>query len=91
MNFFCFVPILGYKLLKFKIMTTRISTTSTNSFTKIQKFLSNKKVFFTSSLNNGVYTFFVFDLTNIQTTTLINKMTKRLHFTKQQEPLARAA
>ena len=72
-------------------MTTRISTTSTNSFTKIQKYLSNKKVFFTSSLNNGVYTFFVFDLTNIQTTTLINKMTKRLHFTKQQEPLALAA
>ena len=87
MNFFCFVPILGYKLLKFKIMTTRISTTSTNSFTKIQKYLSNKKVFFTSSLYNGVYTFFVFDLT----TSLINKMTKRLHFTKQQEPLALAA
>ena len=85
------MSILGYKLLKFKIMTTRISTTSPNSFTKIQKYLSNKKVFFTSSLNNGVYTFFVFDLSNIETTTLINKMTKRLHFTKQQEPLALAA
>lgn len=87
MNFFCFVSILGYKLLKFNIMTTRISTTSTNSFTKIQKYLSNKRVVFTSSLYNGVYTFFVFDLT----TSLINKMTKRLHFTKQQEPLALAA
>ena len=67
-------------------MTTRISTTSTNSFTKIQKYLSNKRVVFTSSLYNGVYTFFVFDLT----TSLINKMTKRLHFTKQQEPHSRA-
>ena len=72
-------------------MATRITTVSTKSFAKIKSFLKRGKVFFTSSLNNGVYTFFVFDLTNIQTTTLINKMTKRLHFTKQQEPLARAA
>ena len=91
LNFFCFVSILGYKLLKFNIMTTRISTTSTNSFTKIQKYLSKKRVVFTSSLYNGVYTFFVFDLTKIDTTSLINIMTKRLHFTKQQEPLALAA
>ena len=68
-------------------MATKICTTSTNSFTKIQKYLSNKRVVFTSSLYNGVYTFFVFDLTP----SLINKMTKRLHFTKQQEPLALAA
>ena len=52
-----------------------------------QKYLSNKRVVFTSSLYNGVYTFSVFDLT----TSLINKMTKRLHFSKQQEPLALAA
>jgi len=91
LNFFCFVSILGYKLLKFNIMTTRISTTSTNSFTKIQKYLSKKRVVFTSSLYNGVYTFFVFDLTKIDTTSLINIMTKRLHLTKQQEPLALAA
>ena len=72
-------------------MATRISTTSTNSFTKIQKYLLKKRLVFTSSLNNGVCTFFVFDLTNIETTSLINKMTKRLHFIKQQEPLALAA
>ena len=68
-------------------MATKITTVSTKSFAKIKSFLKREKVFFTSSLNNGVYTFFVFDLT----TSLINKMTKRLHFTKQQEPLALAA
>ena len=72
-------------------MVTKICTASTNSFTKIKKYLSNKRVFFTSSLNNGVYTLFVFDLANIETTSLINKMTKSLHLTKQQEPLALAA
>ncbi len=91
MNFFCFVPILGYKLLKFKIMTTRISTTSTNSFTKIQKYLSNKRVVFTSSLYNGVYALTIFDLSEVETTSLLNKMTKHFHLTKQQEPLALAA
>ena len=91
MNFFWFVSILEYKLLNFKNMATKITTASTKSFAKIKSFLKREKVFFTSSLNNGVYTLFVFDLTNIQTTTLINKMTKSLHFTKQQEPLARAA
>ena len=91
LNFFCFVSILGYKLLKFNVMTTRISTSSANSFTKIQKYLSKKRVVFTSSLYYGVYTFFVFDLTKIDTTSLINIMTKRLHLTKQQEPLALAA
>ena len=72
-------------------MATKITTASTKSFAKIKSFLKREKVFFTSSLNNGVYTFFVFNLTNIETTTLINKMTQRLHFTKQQESLARAA
>ena len=72
-------------------MATKITTASTKSFAKIKSFLKREKVFFSSSLNNGVYTLFVFDLSNIETTTLINKMTKRLHFTKQQEPLARAA
>ena len=91
MNFFWFVSILGYKLLNFKNMATKITTASTKSFAKIKSFLKREKVFFSSSLNNGVYTLFVFDLSNIETTTLINKMTKRLHFTKQQEPLALAA
>ena len=72
-------------------MATKISTVSTKSFAKIKSFLKREKVFFSSSLNNGVYTFFVFGLTNNETTTLVNKMTKRLHFTKQQEPLALAA
>ena len=73
-------------------MTTRISTTSTNSFTKIQKYLSNKKVFFTSSLNDGVYALTIFDLSSIETTSLLSKMTKHFHLSpKQQEPLALAA
>jgi hypothetical protein len=72
-------------------MTTRISTTSTNSFTKIQKYLSNKRVVFTSSLYNGVYALTIFDLSEVETTSLLNKMTKHFHLTKQQEPLALAA
>lgn len=65
-------------------MATKITTASTKSFAKIKSFLKREKVFFTSSLNNGVYTLFVFDLTNIETTTLINKMTQRLHFTNSR-------
>ena len=40
-------------------MATKITTASTKSFAKIKSFLKREKVFFTTSLNNGVYTFFV--------------------------------
>ena len=73
-------------------MTTTIRTSSKNYFNKIQKYLNNKRIFFTPSLNNGVYALTIFDLTTIETNSLIQKMTKHFHLTsKQQEPLALAA
>jgi len=73
-------------------MTTTICTSSKNYFNKIQKYIKNKRVFFTSSIENGVYTLTIFDLTNIEINSLITKMTKHFHLSpKQQEPLALAA
>ena len=73
-------------------MTTSIHTNSKNYFTKIQKYLTNKRVFFTPSLNNEVYTLTIFDLSSPKTTCLIQKMTKHLNLSpKQLEPLALAA
>ena len=68
-------------------MTTTISTSSKNYFNKIQRYLNNKRLFFTPSISFGVYTLTVFDLSSSQTTSLIQKMTKHLHLTKQLEPL----
>lgn len=73
-------------------MTTTIRTSSKNYFNKIQKYIKNKRVIFTSSIENGVYTLTIFDLTNIEINSLITKMTKHFHLSpKQQEPLALAA
>ena len=72
-------------------MTTTIRTSSENYFNKIQKYLNNKRVFFTPSFNLGVYTLTIFDLSEVETTSLLKKMTKHFHLTKQQEPLALAA
>lgn len=72
-------------------MATTIKTSSKNYFNKIQKYLNNKRVFFTPSLNLGVYALTIFDLNQDQTNSLISKMTKYFHLTKQQEPLALAA
>ena len=73
-------------------MATTIRTSSKNYFNKIQKYLYNKRVFFTSSLNNGVYALTIFDLSSSQTNALIQKMTKHFHLSpKKQEPLALAA
>ena len=77
---------------KSKDMATTIKTSSKNYFNKIQKYLNNKRVFFTPSLNLGVYALTIFDLNQDQTTSLISKMTKHFHLSpKQQEPLALAA
>ena len=71
---------------------TTISTNSQNLFSKIQKYLKNKRVRFTSSLSNEAYALTIFDLSDSETTSLINKMMKHLHLTpKQQEPKALAA
>jgi hypothetical protein len=68
-------------------MTTTIKTSSKNYFNKIQKYLNNKRLFFTSSLNDGVYTFTIFDLSSSQTNTLIQKMTKHFHLSPQLQAL----
>ena len=74
-------------------MATTLHTSSKNYFNKIKKYLNNKKVFFTPSLNNGVYALTIFDLTTIETNSLIQKMTKHFHLASkaQQETLALAA
>ena len=71
-------------------MTTTISTSSKNQFSKIRKYLTNKRIFFTPSIENEVYALTIFDLSSIETSSLIAKMTKHFHL-NQQEPLALAA
>ena len=73
-------------------MTTTIKTSSKNYFNKIQKYLNNKRIFFTPSLNDGIYALTIFDLTTAETNSLIQKMTKHFHLShKQLEPMALAA
>ena len=73
-------------------MTTTIRTSSKNYFNKIQKYLNNKRIFFTPSLNDGIYALTIFDLTTTETNSLIQKMTKHFHLSpKQSEPWALAA
>ena len=73
-------------------MTTTIRTSSKNYFNKIQKYITNKRVFFTPSVENGVYALTIFDLDSFGTNAFLNKMTKHFHLShKQQEPLALAA
>ena len=75
-------------------MATTIRTSSKNYFTKIQKYLYNKRFFFTPSFNDGIYALTIFDLTTTETNSLIQKMTKHFHLSplSLQEPnLALAA
>jgi len=73
-------------------MTTTIKTSSKNYFNKIQKYLNNKRLCFTSSINNGVYNLIIFNLDEVTTHYLIQKMTRHFHLTsKQLEPMALAA
>lgn len=72
-------------------MTTTIRTSSKNYFNKIRKYLTNKRIFFTPSIENEVYTLTIFDLSSVETSSFIAKMTKHFHLTNQQEPLALAA
>ena len=77
---------------KSKVMATTIRTNSKNYFFKIQKYLTNKRIFFTSTIDNEVYTIIIFDLSSSQTDSLIQKMTKHFHLSpKQRNPIAIAA
>ena len=68
-------------------MTTTIKTSSKNYFNKIQKYLTNKRIFFTPSFNNGVYALTIFELTIIEIDSLITKMTKHFHLSPIQQEL----
>ena len=68
-------------------MTTTIKTSSKNYFNKIRKYLTNKRIFFTPSFNNGVYALTIFELTNIEIDSLITKMTKHFHLSPIQQEL----
>ena len=68
-------------------MTTTIKTSSKNYFNKIQKYLTNKRIFFTPSFNNGVYALTIFELTNIEIDSHITKMTKHFHLSPIQQEL----
>ncbi len=73
-------------------MATTINTSSKNYFNKIKKYFFNKRLCFTSSFNNGVYTLIIFNLDEVTTHYFIQKMTRHFHLTsKQLEPLALAA
>ena len=72
-------------------MATTIRTSSRNYFNKIQKYLNNKRIFFTTNFENGIYSLTLFNLESFETNSLIQKMTKHFHLTKQQQPLALAA
>ena len=73
-------------------MATTISTSSKNYFNKIKKYFFNKRLCFTSSINNGVYALIIFNLDEVETHYLIQKMTRHFHLTsKQLEPMALAA
>ncbi len=71
---------------------TTITTSSESLFSKIQKYLGNKRVRFASSLRYGAFALTIFDLSDSETTSLIQKMTKHLHLAPiQHEPWAHAA
>ena len=73
-------------------MSTTIRTSSENYFNRIQKYLNNKRIFFSSSFCNETYELTIFNLTSLEINTLIQKLTQHFHlFLKQQEPLALAA
>lgn len=61
--------------------TTTIRTSSKNQFNKIQKYLKNRRVRFTSCVENQSFALTLFCLTSEETTRLIQRMTKHFHLT----------
>ena len=72
-------------------MATTIKTSSGNHFKKYLKYFSNQKVYYTSSINNGVYAITIYGLTSLQINSLIQRFTKHFRLIKQQESMALAA
>lgn len=58
--------------------TTTIRTSSKNQFTKIQKYLKNRRVRFTTCVENQSFSLTLFGLTSDETNLLIQRMTR--HF-----------
>lgn len=59
--------------------TTVIRTSSKNQFNKIQKYLKNRRVRFTSCVENQSFSLTLFGLTSDETNRLIERMTKHFH------------
>ena len=72
-------------------MTTTIKTSSKNYFNKIQKYLNNKRIFFTPSLNDGIYAITIFDTDDLELFFQVERVIRHFNLTKQQEPKALAA
>lgn len=66
--------------------TTTIRTSSKNQFNKIQKYLKNRKVRFTSCVENQSFALFLFGLTSDETNRLIQRMTRHFHLTPLHSP-----
>lgn len=59
--------------------TTIIRTSSKNQFTKIQKYLKNKRIVFTPCVENQSFSLTLFGLTSDETNLLIQRMTRHFH------------
>lgn len=59
--------------------TTIIRTSSKNQFTKIQKYLKNKRIVFTPCVENQPFSLTLFGLTSDETNLLIQHLTRHFH------------
>lgn len=66
-------------------MITTIKTTSPNQFYKIRNYICNKRICFTTYMNNDVFIITLIDLNSKETTSLIKKMTKHFHLLPQSK------
>lgn len=72
--------------------TTIIRTSSKNQFTKIQKYLKNCRVRFTTCVENQSFSLTLFGLTSDETNLLIQRMTRHFHLSpRHSSHLALAA
>ncbi len=74
-------------------MSTTIKTPSERLFSKYCNYFSNKRLFFTSSIEEGVYSITLFDLDKMETDQLIHQFVRhfRLHRISSPSPEKSAA